>query len=289
MMRETTSELTIRAAGRSDRLAVCTLLQQAWHSAGGARWDQLDELGSRCTALLAQRNALTVAFCLFDLRTAPAAGLSAVAVADREQVGEAWRELWWAAERYLAGCGVQSVHYIGDAPWLLEILEQHGFRQANTVVVYEKMQDGAIPAGHAGVRVRPARSEERDGIVAIDAACFAPLWHYPRPMLEALLKPTTRLSVAELDRRIVGYQLSAQEGTEGQVIRLAVAPEWQRQGIASRLLADTLATFHRGRVRRVSLNTQADNLAAQKLYERFGFQRTGEELPVLEKAMAPEG
>ncbi|MDI7277166.1 MAG: hypothetical protein QME94_14415, partial [Anaerolineae bacterium] len=97
-MHETTQELTIRAASRSDRLAICALLQQAWHSGGTARWDQLDSLEAGCGAVLVNRGPQTVGFCLFDLRTAPVARLSATAVADREQVSDVWRELWPASE-----------------------------------------------------------------------------------------------------------------------------------------------------------------------------------------------
>ncbi len=287
-MRETTSELTIRSAGRSDQLAICTLLQQAWHSAGGARWDQLDALGAGCAALLALRGPHTIAFCLFDLRASPAASLSAVAVADREPVDAAWQVLWPAAEHYLAGQQVQSVHYVGEAPWLLDILVRHGFHQATTLVSYEKIQDSSpLAAGPGNVLVRPARPGEIDAVAAIDAACFPLLWRYPRPMLDALL-PAAHLTAAELDRRLVGYQLSTQEGTEGQIVRLAVLPEYRRRGVASRLLAEALNTFRRRRVRRLSLNTQSDNLAAKMLYERFGFRRTGDELPVLEKAVQPQ-
>jgi ribosomal-protein-alanine N-acetyltransferase len=283
-MRDTTAELTIRAAGPEDRLAVCTLLQQAWHSAGGARWDQLDALGESCAALLARRGSQTVGFGLFDLRTAPAVSLSAVAIADREPVDAAWQALWPAAEQYLAGRGARSVHYVGEAPWLLEILGQAGFQRVGVLVNYEKIQiDSELPAGHSGVRLLPVRPADLDLLAEIDRACFDPLWHYPRPMLEAAMQQAARLTAAELDRRLVGYQLSAQEGREGQVVRLAVLPEYRRRGIASRLLADALASFRRGRVRRLSLTTQGDNLPAQRLYERFGFQRTGEELSVLHK------
>ncbi len=287
-MHETTVELTIRPASRGDQLAICSLLQQAWHSAGGARWDQLDALGEGCAALLARRGRQTVACCLFDLRTAPAASLSAVAVADREQVEAVWQELWPAAERYLAGQGVRSVHYVGEAPWLLRMLEGHGFAQVTTLVSYEKTQDTTpLLPGSSHAHVRPVRPADLDAVAEIDAASFSPLWHYPRAMIEAL-RPAAHVTAAEVDRRLVGYQLSRQEATEGQIVRLAVLPEYRRQGVASRLLVDVLATFRRGRVRRLSLNTQADNLAAQSLYERFGFRRTGEELPVLEK-LVPGG
>ncbi|MGQ9683021.1 MAG: GNAT family N-acetyltransferase [Anaerolineae bacterium] len=284
-MHETTTEVTIRPAALSDRLAICNLLQQAWHSAGGCRWDQLDAIESGCTALLTCRGSQIAGLGLFDLRAAPVARLSAVAFADREEVGPAWAALWHAAEADLVRRGLQSVYYVGDSPWLLDVLMASGFRQTNTLVSYERTQDGYTAAGHAGVRLRSGRPGDLDAIAEIDRASFPPMWRYPRPMLEAALQPTARLTVAELERRLVGYELSTLEGSEGELVRLAVLPEHRRQGIATRLVAESLATFRRGRVRRVSLNTQSDNAAAQALYERFGFRRTGEELPVLEKAL----
>ncbi len=284
-MSDTNAELTIRVAGRSDRLAICALLQQAWHSAGGARWDQLDALEAGCAALLVCRGSQIAGLCLFDLRTLPVGRLSAVAVADHEPIADIWGELWPRAEQYLRGRGLWSAYYVGEAPWLLQLLADGGFRQVNRVVNYEKIQDGPLVAGHSGAHLRPARPADLPLVEEIDAASFPLLWRYPLPMLEATFQSSSRLTVAELDRRPVGYQLSTQEGNEGQITRLAVLPEYRRQGIGSRLLADTLATFRRGRVRRILLNTQSDNLPAQKLYERFGFRPTGEEMPVLEKPL----
>lgn len=285
-MHVTTVEVTIRRAEHGDRLAICSLLQQAWHSAGTARWDQLDALERGCEALLACRDAQTAGFALFDLRTLPVARLSAVAISDREQVEDVWRDLWPSAEQYLAERGIESVYYVGEAPWLLGVLEEHGFKRVSTVVSYEKVQDAPGPAGHAGVRLRPVRERDLEMVASIDEASFPPLWRYPRPMLEAALQSSTRFTVAELDHQPVGYEVSTQEGSEGQIIRLAVLPEYRRQGVASRLASEALAAFRRRRVRRLALNTQSDNLAARQLYERFGFRFTGEELPVLEKTLS---
>jgi [ribosomal protein S18]-alanine N-acetyltransferase len=286
-MREITEETRIRVAGRSDRLAICSLLRQAWHSAGGAGWDQLDALQTGCGALLVDRGNQSIGVCLLDLRTPPVARLSAVAVADREDVPAVWEQIWRAAEIYLRNEAMRFAYYVGEAPWLLDMLNAHGFEQVNTVVAYERGQDAPIANGHATVRLRSAREADLTAVEELDAASFPLLWRYPLPMLQAAMQPAARFSLAELDRRLIGYLLSTQEGNEGQITRLAVLPDYRRQGIGSRLLADALSTFRRGCVRRVSLNTQDDNVPAQRLYERFGFRRTGDELPVLEKPLAP--
>jgi len=285
-MHETTDQLTVRAADHSDRLAICTLLLQAWHSAGGARWDQLDALETGCEALLASRFGQTVGLALLDLRAPPVARVSAVAVSDREEVGEVWEQLWPGAEQYLRDRGFRFAYHVGEAPWLLQVLSEHRFRQVNALVSYEKIHDGPSPAGHPGVRLRPVRPADLQAVEEIDTASFPLLWRYPLPMLQACMQSPARFVVAEWDRRLVGYELSTQEGNAGQIVRLAVLPQYRRQGVGSRLLADALAAFRRGSVRRVSLSTQSDNLSAQRLYDRFGFQCTGEELPVLEKALA---
>lgn len=284
-MYQTTGEMIVRAASRQDRLIICTLLQQAWHSAGGARWDQLDAIEMGCEALLVCRDSDTLAFSLFDLRALPAARLSAVAVADREDVSGVWSVLWPAAEQVLRGRGAQAAYYVGEAPWLLDVLAEQGFRQAGTLISYEKVQQGSMPDGSPRVRIRPAQPGELAMVAEIDALSFPLLWRYSQRMLEMAMGPNARLTIAEMDRRPVGYALTTQEGNTGQIVRLAVLPEHRRQAVGSRLLAEALSALSRRRVRRVILNTQNDNLAAQALYRKFGFSLTGEELPVLDKTL----
>ncbi len=285
-MHQTTGELTIRAANRTDRLAICTLLQQAWHSAGGVRWEQIDAIELGCGALLTCRDGRAIGFVLLDLRALPVARLSAVAIADGEQVEGVWGELWPAAEGYLHERGAEIAYYVGEAPWLLDLLQQQGFAQVNTLVTYEKTPGGSMLAGNHSVRIRPARLEDVSQVEAIDAVSFPVVWRYTRPMIENTLKSGARLVVAELDRRPVGYELSTLDGNSAQIVRLAVLPEYRQQAIGSRLMAEALSAIARCRIRRVSLSTQSDNLPAQKLYNKFGFRHTGDELPVLEKRLA---
>lgn len=58
---------------------------------------------------------------------------------------------------------------------------------------------------------------------------------------------------------------------------LAVAPAFQRQGIAGALVAEAIRQAEHGGLRVVALDTGLENRAAQSLYERLGFTRTGEQ------------
>jgi ribosomal protein S18 acetylase RimI-like enzyme len=64
------------------------------------------------------------------------------------------------------------------------------------------------------------------------------------------------------------------------LVRMTIAPEMQGKGAGSALLAATLVGYQRLGVRRVSLNTQIDNVRSHHLYEKFNFHRIGDQLPV---------
>lgn len=72
--------------------------------------------------------------------------------------------------------------------------------------------------------------------------------------------------------RVIGYAgLAVVPGEEAWVNNIAVTRERQRGGVGAALLTDLLAEAARRRVLRVNLEVAADNLAAQAMYDRFGF------------------
>ena len=59
----------------------------------------------------------------------------------------------------------------------------------------------------------------------------------------------------------------------GYLIRIAVHPSVNRQGIGTRLMAEAIRFFQREQVTCILLNTQEDNYHAHRLYEWFNFIR----------------
>jgi ribosomal-protein-alanine N-acetyltransferase len=124
--------------------------------------------------------------------------------------------------------------------------------------------------------VRPARTEDLDRIVALEGACFSDPW--PRELLAyELTHPGSILLVAlpEEDRPASGYVSFRHALGEAELLRLGVAPEERRRGIARVLVEEGLRRLRREGVEVCFLEVRANNAGAIALYEEFGFYRAG--------------
>ncbi|MFI5689023.1 ribosomal protein S18-alanine N-acetyltransferase [Streptomyces sp. NPDC051636] len=86
---------------------------------------------------------------------------------------------------------------------------------------------------------------------------------------------TRRYVVAEEGGRVVGYAGLAAQGELADVQTIAVARDHQGTGLGGRLLAELLRAATAFECAEVMLECRVDNVRAQKLYERFGFEPIG--------------
>ncbi|MEW1694013.1 ribosomal protein S18-alanine N-acetyltransferase [Streptomyces sp. NPDC091278] len=88
---------------------------------------------------------------------------------------------------------------------------------------------------------------------------------------------TRRYVVAEdpADGRLVGYAGLAAAGGLGDVQTIAVARDQWGSGLGARLLTDLLQHATAFECDEVLLEVRVDNVRAQKLYQRFGFEPIG--------------
>ena len=105
--------------------------------------------------------------------------------------------------------------------------------------------------------------------------------------------------VAETDAGVVGYAIGRVAADEGEILNVAVQPEWRRRGIARRLVEGLLAVLAAAGARQVYLEVRESNVAARQLYAAFGFGEVGrraryyrrpvEDAVVLRTAVAAQG
>jgi ribosomal-protein-alanine N-acetyltransferase len=86
---------------------------------------------------------------------------------------------------------------------------------------------------------------------------------------------TRRYVVAEDGERLVGYAGLASSGGLGDVQTIAVARDHWGTGLGARLLTELLRAATAFECTEVMLECRVDNVRAQKLYERFGFEPIG--------------
>lgn len=133
------------------------------------------------------------------------------------------------------------------------------------------------PAPRAAPTIRPFRASDADSMLRIlHQAAEAAQW--PQESYAKLAdSPGGLLLVCELppNHQLVGLIAARQVADEGEILNIAVHPDFRRLGIASALLRATLNQFQHSSVARVFLELRESNLPARALYEQHGFVLSG--------------
>jgi len=177
--------------------------------------------------------------------------------------------------RRVAAHGAQSLYYSGgdiDNDWLGDSLAKRGFTLTTLLRSYDK-SDFTIPSeGNAQAPVRPFAPDDVPGVLAVEQACFAPLWQRDAADILDIAETYPYFVVAEDEHGIVGYQFNTVDAVTGYLVRIAVHPRAWGTGVGTRLMAEAVRYFQRRRVWKIVLNTEEENHRAHALYEWFGFQ-----------------
>lgn len=113
---------------------------------------------------------------------------------------------------------------------------------------------------------------EAEEIVKIERACFSEPWSVSS--VEAQRKSGNSVFARAYDgARLIGYAVGTVSFDEGELYRLAVLPEFRRQGYGEALLRDFLGECARRGAKRVFLEVRAKNTPALSLYRKAGFAR----------------
>ncbi|MBO0784173.1 MAG: GNAT family N-acetyltransferase [Ktedonobacteraceae bacterium] len=192
----------------------------------------------------------------------------------------------------LVARGIPALYYSGndaENDWLRASLLRQGFLPHRQLYSYDKYDYSLPTQGNLRIIVRPVDTSDGSGDLAalqdIEEACFEPLWRYDSRSLRDIAATHPYFMVAEMDRRVVGYQFNAVDRDYGYLIRIAVHPSVSGQGIGARLMAEAIRFFAQVRVTRIMLNTQEENEHAHRLYEWFGFIRLPQKGFVLRRSL----
>jgi [ribosomal protein S18]-alanine N-acetyltransferase len=127
----------------------------------------------------------------------------------------------------------------------------------------------------APYRIRSAVLADAATLASIERRCFSDPWS-ESSFREALESPWTFGLVAHNNRGIAGYLIGREVAGTGEILNLAVSPDFRRRGVARALLRAGLATFRNRRVEEVYLEVRESNHSAQALYLSSGFRPVGQ-------------
>ncbi len=125
------------------------------------------------------------------------------------------------------------------------------------------------------VVVGPMRLEDLPQIHLIEQASFTSPWppHAYRSELES--NRLAHYLVARVGDTIAAYGGMWLMVDEAHITTFAVHPAWRRQGIGQRLLVAFLDIAVERGAHEATLEVRLSNLAARKLYEKYGFRPVG--------------
>jgi ribosomal-protein-alanine N-acetyltransferase len=112
-------------------------------------------------------------------------------------------------------------------------------------------------------------------VQAIERASFTTPWPAQAYRSEIETNRLASYLVARAEGQVVGYGGVWLMVDEAHITTFAVHPDWRRRRIGERLLQALLRVASRRGAREATLEVRLSNLAARRLYEKYGFRPVG--------------
>jgi ribosomal-protein-alanine N-acetyltransferase len=125
------------------------------------------------------------------------------------------------------------------------------------------------------VMIEAMRLEDLDEVQRIEEASFTTPWPPNAYRSELMTNRLASYLVARIDGRIVAYGGMWLMVDEAHITTFAVHPRWRRQRLGERLLLAFLDLARDRHAREATLEVRLSNLAARRLYEKYGFRPVG--------------
>ena len=125
------------------------------------------------------------------------------------------------------------------------------------------------------VRIEPMGLDDLERVHAIERASFFPTWPDDAYRSELTTNKLATYVVARLEEVVIGFAGIWLMVDEAHVTTFAVDPAWRRRGVGERLLLALLDVSVARRAREATLEVRLSNMAARRLYEKYGFRPVG--------------
>jgi len=125
------------------------------------------------------------------------------------------------------------------------------------------------------VQVRPARLADFQVVVNLENRCFSDPWT-PAALLGELVTDQLRLPlVVTVADQVRGYVMAWRVADQLHILNIATDPDFQRQGLGTRLLLAVAQRGAAGDLAEITLEVRRSNTPARTFYRKHGFGETG--------------
>jgi ribosomal-protein-alanine N-acetyltransferase len=122
--------------------------------------------------------------------------------------------------------------------------------------------------------LREYRAGDWEAMYALDLICFEPPFRFSRRTMRGFAEaPNATAVLAEADGKLVGFCVAQIEERAGYVVTLDVSPEFQRKGIARRLMAEIEYRAKESGAESMALHVFTGNGGATRFYDALGYER----------------
>jgi ribosomal-protein-alanine N-acetyltransferase len=125
------------------------------------------------------------------------------------------------------------------------------------------------------LRIEPMGFDDIADVQRIEQASFTSPWPPQAYRSELESNRLASYLVARIGDRVVGYAGVWMMVDEAHITTFAVHPGWRRRRVGERLLLAVLDLATDRRAREATLEVRLSNLAARRLYEKYGFGPVG--------------
>ena len=126
------------------------------------------------------------------------------------------------------------------------------------------------------MNIRPYREADLPAVIALWDACGLSVAHNDPAQDIALLRscPNATLLIGTIGPRVIGTVMAGHDGHRGWMYRVAVDPDYRRQGFG-RVLVERAEDWVSARgLRKLNLMIREDNAAVRAFYTRLGYEET---------------
>ena len=122
--------------------------------------------------------------------------------------------------------------------------------------------------------IRNMTGDDLDGVMEIEGLSFISPWT-KRLFEETLLSPISTSFIMKQGTETVGYIILYSVENEAHILNIAVHPAYRRRAYGAALIDYTIRHFRERHVTEFFLEVRESNVAAIRLYHRYGFGKIG--------------